>query len=299
MADYTMLIPLDGSPLAEHSLAYLPALSRLGDVEVHLLSVLDTTEEIHDLSSSDVVERERNVLTAYLHEIAAGIELLHGIKPHTETGVGVPGEVIQKRIDELAPDLLVISTHGRSGVSRWRRGSVAARLLHGSTCPVLLVGPHAAEHGDWREGQAVEAFGSILVPLDGSDLAEHALSTAAAIAQEFGSDIHLVRCVRHPVPGDPATAHGTAEIAHRLQQGATSYLAKIAGRLHGGGEVLTAVRMGQPDVELEEYITAQKIDLVVMTSHGRSGIVRAAMGSVTDRLTGIGRAPVLVVRPPV
>ena len=291
---YTVLVPLDGSPLAEHSLTYLPALCRLGEVKLHLLSILDETEEIHDLSTADVVDRERNVLSAYLHEIASGIELLHGVKPVIETGVGVPGEVIQRRAAELKPDLMVISTHGRSGISRWRHGSVAARLLHGASCPILIVGPRAAaRQGDWREGESVSAFNSILVPLDGSELAEHALNTAAEVAQRFASTIHLVRVVRPPI-----RSTGVTQAPHNLQEAAASYLLNIQERLLGDGEVLTSVQTGSVDDELEKYIIGQKIELVVMTSHGRSGLVRAALGSITDRLTGLGRAPILVVRAP-
>jgi nucleotide-binding universal stress UspA family protein len=299
MADYTVLIPLDGSPLAEHSLRFLPGLMQLGDVALHLLSVVDETEEIHDLTSAEVVERERNVLTTYLDQTAAGVKELHGLNAAVEAQVGVPGDVIQKRVDALRPDLLVISTHGRSGLSRWRHGSVAARLMHGATCPLLIVGPKAAEPGDWRRGETVASFDSILVPLDGSERAEQALTTAAAMAQQFGSRLHLVRAVRPRAAGDPMAAGGNADLINQMEQGAANYLEKVRARLHAGGDVVTAVRLGTAATELEEYISSEKIDLVVMTSHGRSGLVRAALGSVTDRLAGNGTAPVLVVRSPV
>lgn len=297
MADYTVLIPLDGSPLAEHSLTFLPALAQLGDVALHLISVVDETEEIHDLTSAEIVERERNVLTTYLGQTAADIERLYGIKAEFEVEAGVPSDAIHRRVDALRPDLLVISTHGRSGLSRWRHGSVAAGLLHGATCPILIVGPRAAEHGDWREGETTASFDSILVPLDGSARAEQALTTAAAMAQQFGSKLHLVRAVRPRTAGDPMPGGG-ADLTSQMEQGAASYLEKVRARLHSGGDVVTAVRLGAGATELEEYIAAEQIDLVVMTSHGRSGLVRAALGSVTDRLTGNGKAPVLVVRSP-
>jgi nucleotide-binding universal stress UspA family protein len=295
MADLTVLIPLDGSPLAEHSLAYLPGLAHLGDVTLHLLSVVDQTEEIHSLSSAEVIERERHVLTTYLQEAAIEIESLVGPKAIVEVQVGIPAEVIQKRAEELSPDLLVVSTHGRSGISRWRHGSVAAKLLHLATCPILVVGPNAIKQGELEKGYAVTSFHSILVPLDGSDLAEEALSTAASISQQFGSEIHLVRAVSPRLAGDPAGS-GDVDMTLELQEGAASYLARVRDRLHGGGDVVTRVLIGAASNELDEYILDQKIDLVVMTSHGRSGLARAALGSVTDRLSGNGKAPVLVVR---
>ncbi len=195
MADYKVLIPLDGSPLAEHSLAYLPALKSFGDVDLHLLSVVDKAEEIPSLPPSEVVEREDNVLTTYLHEVTSDIEKNFGLKTQVTVGVGVPAGVIQEQAAAMAPDLLVISTHGRSGISRWRRGSVADKLVHGVEVPMLVVGPKTAAQAGWREGQAVESFNSILVPLDGSELAEHALSTARSIAQRFGSTAARVQPV--------------------------------------------------------------------------------------------------------
>lgn len=135
-------------------------------------------------------------------------------------------------------------------------------------------------------------FDSILVPLDGSELAEGALNTAAATSQAHGSKIHLVRTVRLRVAGDPATGAASIDLTTQLEEGAASYLAKVRERLVAGGEVVAEVRMGAPATELEEYIGKEGINLVVMTSHGRSGLVRAALGSVTDRLTGNGNAPV-------
>ena len=141
-------------------------------------------------------------------------------------------------------------------------------------------------------GPSPQRRGRDRVPLDGSELAEGALNTAAATSQAHGSKIHLVRTVRLRVAGDPATGAASIDLTTQLEEGAASYLAKVRERLVAGGEVVAEVRMGAPATELEEYIGKEGINLVVMTSHGRSGLVRAALGSVTDRLTGNGNAPV-------
>ena len=213
-------------------------------------------------------------LRTYLNQTAADIERVLGLKATVELRVGVPMEAIEKHAEELKPDLMVISTHGRSGLSRWRHGSVAARLLHGAKA---CLRQHSTQY-------------SYL--LDGSELAEGALNTAAATSQAHGSKIHLVRTVRLRVAGDPATGAASIDLTTQLEEGAASYLAKVRERLVAGGEVVAEVRMGAPATELEEYIGKEGINLVVMTSHGRSGLVRAALGSVTDRLTGNGNAPV-------
>ena len=295
MADFKVLITLDGSPLAEESLAYLPALARLGEVSLRLLSVVDETEEIHSLSTAEVVERERKVLTTYLHESASDIEKHFGLKAEIEVGVGVPAEVIQKRAAELSPNLLVITTHGRSGISRWRHGSVAAKVLQGATCSVLIVGPKAAEMAEWRT-DAVSGFNSILVPLDGSSVAEQSLSTAASLARQIGSKVHLVRVVALQIAADPVGLGVSVDVTDQLQKTAAGYLLEMRSNFHVRDEVRTNVLVGAAATVLEDYMSSEKIDLVVMTSHGRSGIIRAALGSITDRLTGNGTAPVLVVR---
>ena len=223
LADLKLLITLDGSPLAEESLAYIPALTRLGEVKLRLLSVIDETEEIHSLSTSEVVQRERTVLTTYLHETASDLEKLFGVKAEIEVGVGVPADVIQRRAKELIPNLLVITTHGRSGISRWRRGSVSAKVLQAATCPVLIVDPKTAETAEWRT-DAVAGFDSILVPLDGSAVAEQSLSTAASFAQQFGSKVHLVRVVPLQVIADPIGLGGSVDVTGELQETGAAYL---------------------------------------------------------------------------
>jgi nucleotide-binding universal stress UspA family protein len=144
----------------------------------------------------------------------------------------------------------------------------------------------------------MEPFRSILVPLDGSELAESALPVAADFAASYGSAMHLVRVVAIPPVGD---GMGMGEMAYTpdfletLVESAKSYMQRTRESL-GRTDVTTDVIVGSAAPQLEDYVAGKAIDLVVMTSHGRSGFLRSALGSVTDRLLG-GPAPVLVVRP--
>jgi nucleotide-binding universal stress UspA family protein len=160
----------------------------------------------------------------------------------------------------------------------------------------LVVGPKAAERTTWLEARIMEAFKSLLVPLDGSGLAESVLPVASSFAESYGSTIHLVRVV-----AVPATADGMGEITYMpdlldtLIDSAKAYLKNTSAKLNRA-EVKTDVLVGGAAWQLQDYVAANGIDLVIMTSHGRGGFVRSALGSVTDRLLG-GAAPVLVVRP--
>jgi nucleotide-binding universal stress UspA family protein len=296
MADYRVLVPLDGSRLAENSLVYLDALRGLGESEVLLLSVVDEAEDFHSLRPEEAREREANLLSTYLREVAADVEEHLGISVETKVVTGSPAACVLEEATGYSPDLLVISTHGRSGISRWRLGSVADKVIRGASCNTLVVGPKASERTVWLDARIMEAFKAILVPLDGSSLAEETLPVAATFAESFGSSIHLVRVVPIPTVAD-GVGEGAymPDLLNTLVESAQAYLENAADRL-GRQDVITSALVGSAAAQLEEYAKESGIDLVIMTSHGRSGFVRTALGSVTDRMLG-GPAPVLVVRP--
>jgi nucleotide-binding universal stress UspA family protein len=296
MADYRVLVPLDGSRLAENSLVYLDALRGLGESEVLLLSVVDEAEDFHSLRPEEAREREANLLSTYLREVAADVEEHLGISVETKVVTGSPATCVLEEAAGYSPDLLVISTHGRSGISRWRLGSVADKVIRGAACNTLVVGPKASERTVWLDARIMEAFKAILVPLDGSSLAEETLPVAATFAESFGSSIHLVRVVPIPTVAD-GVGEGAymPDLLNTLVESAQAYLENAADRL-GRQDVITSALVGSAAAQLEEYAKESGIDLVIMTSHGRSGFVRTALGSVTDRMLG-GPAPVLVVRP--
>ena len=297
MPDYRVLIPLDGSHVAEHSLVYLGALRRMGESQVLLLGVVDESEDFHSLSPDEAREREAQLLSTYLREVSADAEQHLGIKAETKVLSGVPASRILEEADRFSPDLLVISTHGRSGVSRWRFGSVADKVIRGAVGDTLVVGPKASEGETWMEGALKPRFKSILVPLDGSSLAEAALAKGKSFAAAFGSGVHLVRAVPIPTMTDGDVGGGAymPNVLDQLKENAQAYLQKVASGWAPAVELNTKVGIGTPAALLEEYVREQDIDLVIMTSHGRGGIVRWALGSVTDRMLG-AEAPVLIVR---
>ena len=118
MAAYKVLVPLDGSRTAEHSLVYLDALKRFDGCTVELLSVADEAEDFHGEAAAEAIEREANLLSTYLREVAHDIEEHVGVPVEKNVVRGNPAQRVAEEIDARQPDLLVISTHGRSGASR-------------------------------------------------------------------------------------------------------------------------------------------------------------------------------------
>jgi nucleotide-binding universal stress UspA family protein len=294
-AECKVLIPLDGSKLAEHSLAYVPALRPLGLTEVELVSVIEP-ESVPARRGHEDEERERNLLNTYLQKIAGEMHAHTTLDVKTRVLAGPAPQVIIQEAETYRPDFLVISTHGSSGLTRWRFGSVADKVIRGAEWPTIVVGPTAAEHESWLEERLMPVFRTVLVPLDGSELAEQALPQARRFLEAFGAQLHLVSIVTLGSLGlNDAWAGVSKQLTDDLTSDAGEYLKGVRDHAQGLGEPLLAVRFGSPAEALEDYVSENAIDLVIMTSHGRSGFVRTALGSTTDRLLG-GAAPVLIVR---
>ncbi len=185
-------------------------------------------------------------------------------------------------------DLIVMATHGRSGLGRCVYGSVAEEVLAGAPVPVLLV---RAWHGAPPDA-ALEAGGDVLVPLDGSTLAESALPLAERLADALGSALLLLRVI-------PRTAHGLPLLAETLtaqEAIARTYLATLAGRLDGRNRrILTEVRVGVAAAAIEAAGLEHTAGLVVMTTHGLTGLRRSTLGSVADAVVRQDSLPVLLI----
>jgi nucleotide-binding universal stress UspA family protein len=216
--------------------------------------------------------------------------------------VGHPAEEILRYADENDIDLILMATHGRSGIRRWAMGSVADKVLRASEVPVLLVRagiPEKSAYDEWPRG-------TLLVPLDGSELAESVLPHIEALAKQRGAelvDVVLLRVCEPPaVPSDYAGMLVSPEVwqeaTERLRQDAEQYLARVEKRLQGAGlRVRSEVLVGYPADQIVDYANRTPFNLVVIATHGRSGISRWARGSVAEKvLVGVS-SPILMVRP--
>ncbi|MGE4057085.1 MAG: universal stress protein [Vicinamibacterales bacterium] len=297
MAEFKVMVPLDGSDEAEHALAYLDTLRCLGESRVLLFAVADELEEFRYLTPAEGSAREEHLLRVYLDDQAKKLIDELGIIVETRVERGAPAQKILETAETFAPDMMVLTTHGRSGFTRWRLGSVADKVIRSVGCNTLVVGPHAATREVWMNEHLMAGFRSILVPLDGSALAESALEVLKPFREVFSPRVHLIQVIQVPMAADPyGDGVYMPDLITTIEEGARDYLKRIREQLGDTSEVDTTVVTGPAATCISEYMERHPVDLVIMTSHGRGGIIRTALGSVTDRLIG-GQAPVLVVRP--
>jgi nucleotide-binding universal stress UspA family protein len=242
----------------------------------------------HGPWSEEMVNRPRETCLQYL---AAVRDRLAVSDAELVVKVNYPHEAILETAREVDASLIVASTHGRSGLNRWMYGSTAGRLLHTSHVPLLVVGKEAAE-------TAASGFAPkhILIPLDGSSLAEAALPAVLELASAFGAKVTLVRVAPFSVEAFPMMVPQMywPTLDDELVASATAYLEKMRSTIPQPVEV--KVLQGARADALLGFIETTGVDLVVMTTHGRAGVQRAVLGSTADRMLQ-GRAPVLLIRP--
>jgi nucleotide-binding universal stress UspA family protein len=241
-------------------------------------------------------------IKAYLGAIAA--KSLPGV-PRVDPVVerGKPAEVIVDRAKREPGCLIAMVTHGRSGIRRWLLGSVAAKVVQGAESPLMLV--RARETPSAPEQAKIN---SVIVPLDGSELAESALAPACEIAQAVNAELVLVRAFEVPptayyrtedVP--PIAAQfipSYDELAADLEREAREYLEAKAKTLRsdGAAKVRLEVLIGDAAEEIIKLARDMIGSLIAICTHGRSGVKRWVLGSVTEKVVHHGDSPILVVR---
>jgi nucleotide-binding universal stress UspA family protein len=284
-----IMVPLDGSDLAEQALPLASSLASAYDAEVLLASVIVAVEHYDGEDVGLVDEKGRLAAERYLATKEAYLTR-KGVRVRATVAGGRPHVVISSLCDLEEVDLVVMTTHGRSGVSRWTLGSVADKVLRTTSTPLILI--HPSVHGTTPETVA-----RIVVPLDGSELAEAALNEAERMAKRMNASLHLVRAVVPPaVMFGSEYVPGAAPAIDQVESDAREYLEELAMSLNERGVTTTTeVRTGIPaEVILAE--ASEPGDLVAMSTHGRSGVDRWFLGSVADAVVRHGDIPVLVVR---
>ncbi|HEV2460975.1 MAG TPA: universal stress protein, partial [Ktedonobacterales bacterium] len=303
-----ILVPLDGSFRAEQALPVAARLARATGGSLLLVRVVNPPIDYSGglapvpLMTDQILESEMAGATDYLTAVAAR-PALSGIEIMTEVLYGFPGQQLIESIEAHGTDLVVLCSHGRTGLSRWALGSVAHTLVHQSAAPVLILR---------QEGTParVEAARSIrtLVPLDGSPLAEAALAPAAALTAALAAPhrgaLRLVQVVKaFQSKAEEGLVSELNEEARRL---AHSYLATAAQRMEStvAGRALAvsfsvelASDVASTLLGAAEQEGPDRCDVIAISTHGRGGLERWVMGSVTQRLLDTTRLPMLIVRP--
>ena len=227
---------------------------------------------------------------AYLKSMAMEIGR-GGIDADSATGNGKPAAEIVKYAEDKGYGLIAMATHGRSGLGRWVYGSTSDRVLHTSSVPLLLVRP--PQDGRIKE----ETFRALVLPLDGSELGEKILPEAEALAKKLSLSITLVRVVptatlamgaMEPYAADPRLLEYSLDAAKEYIDEKTQALSKK------GLRVTSKVIQGYVPTEIIDIADGLPGSIVMMTTHGRSGMGRWVLGSVADRVLRASNRPVLL-----
>jgi nucleotide-binding universal stress UspA family protein len=294
-----ILIPLDGSKTAEQVLPYARQLAASSPTSVELLGVVEMTDIAGEISATEASYAE----TLTKDAVRNSTEYLEGLARSFRNGVvrcrveqGRPEDVIIAAAAGNKDTLIAMATHGRSGVSRWILGSVTEKVLRGTVNPLLVV--HAPQR---RKTDGEARFTSVIVPLDGSEIAESALLPVADLAKALPLQVILIQAFSLPLPtfgGDDYYVPDYVELKDQIKEGAENYLKSKASLLQAGGVVnvsTVAIEGSAADAIITLAQTTPQ-NLVAMSSYGRSGLQRWILGSVTEKVVRHSEDPVLIVR---
>lgn len=294
----TVVVPLDTSPESETALSTAVALARRRNGMVLLISVIEAPSEfgvwLHAEETIDAWVDHHVEVDEYLTRIADGIS---DVPVDTLVSTGNPSVEINTIAREQVEPVIVMASHARTGLSRIAVGSVAASVIHDAHCPVIVV-RESGEASDVSE----DALGRVVVALDGSEFAEQALSAAQTVLGSSGLNIRLLRVVET----DKWYGSTYAEIDYAALNlyidaeyaVATDYLNHQAAALAEAGHIVTwVVRQGLVSDHIAEVADEFNAGLIIMSTHGRTGVGRLLMGSVAERVIHDAGRPVMLVNP--
>ncbi len=316
-----ILVPLDGSKRAERAIPVAARLAKAYEGSITLLQVVTT---IYDgawvaMESPHVMQEAFEVNAArandYLAALAKSPEL-DGVDISVEVLSGLPAQTILSVAEANKIEMIVMCSHGDTGFKRWMLGSVAQKVARSSPAPVLVL----REDGSVLPTKQPEEIRPlrILVPLDGSPLAEASLAPAAHVCAALSAPaqgiLHLARVLHLTNRYDYCQQDSQASAIEQQRLRAHAYLSTVLQRLHEGEfahlklEVIptvvvdmdvasTLIGMAEVGASVEDVKVEGGCDLIAIATHGRSGLERWVLGSITERMLGATKLPLLIVRP--
>ena len=335
-----VLVPLDGSELAEGILPYISQFARGLDIPLVLLSVIDpealetperlsaskaegrSAEPLPEMTSiggrgapeptpkehfqsyihetagpyaSQVLERVEREVNRRLEEVAKRLDK-EGVKTQIVVSFGATAHEIVQVAEREGCDLIAMSTHARTALARSILGSITDKIIHSSHLPTLTITPERAKMY-WEKGVTIS---KIMALLDGSALAETVLPYAEELARRLSLEIVLVRVAKMGAISTPYSAAllyaDSVNLDSKLETDAANYLKGVAGRLRAKGlQVQWKVLRGDPVYSIVELAHETPQDIIALTTHGRSGLTRWALGSVAEAVIRASGDPVLVI----
>ena len=293
-----ILVPVDFSPDADQAVADAIEIARSADAEIDLLHVWRTPIQAGlpeaGLVPIDAVDAIRKADEEKLNAQAASIRD-QGVRCNAHLIDGIAWHEIVEAVASFHADLIVVGTRGRTGLKHLVMGSVAERVTRHASCPVLTVKADASRGGIRPE--------VVLVPTDFSPTARQALKLAEEVAAAMGpSRLILAHAYYVPVELEMLiSSEGSADdgrLLGRISEAAAAELERILEDLQEAGmSVEYVARHGSPERVIADLATENQADLIVMGTHGRTGVSRMLMGSVAEYVVRVAPCPVLTVGP--
>jgi nucleotide-binding universal stress UspA family protein len=295
-----IIVPLDGSELAEQIVPYAAELAAILEVPLALLHVVDPEglqrpelhQEGHDVYLEQIVEHQEGWARAYLNALAK-VYRREGVAVETQVTYGEPGHAIAQAAAGDGRTMVAMGTHGRTGIHRMVLGSVADRVLEAGASPLLLFRPSVGRTCPARTPR------HIIVPLDGSAFGEEALPMAGYLGRALHAKVLLTRVatLQPAFVALPMMSDEGPMLYPELTPDVRGYLDERVHSLcldHVDAD--SVLLEGEAGAQLVHLASTTKDSLIVTTTHGRSGIRRTVLGSVADQLVRGSGAPVLVLR---
>ncbi len=284
-----ILFPTDGSDPATAVHDYVLEIASAHDATVHVLNVADTTHDSVTRIQGQVVDVLEPEGERIVDEVAASAREA-GVDVVTDVRQGVPHETIVEYAGANDVDLIVMPTHGRSGIERYLLGSVTERVVNTSAVPVLTVTP--SEGGEFEYPPR-----TVLVPTDGSRGAQLALDRGIDLANETGATLHVLHVVETSSLGIDVRS---AIADDQLEERANEILAAATetARESSVEAVTSSVVHGQPVKEIRSYVEDNDVDVVALGTQGETDFSRYVLGGVSAKLIRTSPSPVLMVRAP-
>ncbi len=287
-----IIVPLDGSDLAFAAIPYALTLAQAAHGSVTLLRAVprrqDPVREEEELAQT---EQALNALAGRLRAPGRQIEV--------DAIVGDPAAAIVRYAERIPEGLIAMTTHGHGGIAHWAFGSVARKVLTTATGPTLIVRPKEAPAHPERSA----TIRAMLVPLDGSERAEAALPLVKELTVALDARVTLARVVAIPPPAIAVVPNVAPPPAYLEQpigeawEPVDTYLQAVREEVAAVGvTAATAMPVGEAAEALLDLLRAEAYHLIIMTTHGRTGITRWTMGSVAERLVEGSHIPILLLR---
>ena len=290
----SILVPTDGSEHATRATEHALSLASTFGADVHALGVVDIARLAGPFDAGGI---DQGFIDRFREEAENDIKHVENQwsqpdRYHGEVREGPPSAEILNYVAEEDIDLVAMGTHGRSGIERFVLGSVTEHVLRASPVPVLAT--RAVE-----DEPPTLPYRKVMVPTDGSECADVAIDHALSIADATGATVHVVYVVDTNVYAVAPGVETPSDYIEHLEVDGEAVVEDVAEQARAAGvEVETAVVEGRPSAGITSYADENDVDVVVMGTHGRSGLERFLLGSTTERvIRGSDLAVIAVPQP--